>query len=208
MAFLTIDPGNVAPSQRTYHHGHSGSTVVPTLSRLWVEAMHMVGRSRYVPHLPRLCTQQKENTMARRIAMVLMGLVLTVGGAACAPKLVGPTAGAGYVFSLQVSDPIIWLGPVDPPVAAQFPEVAELLVQVQDAQGRPVDGVPISFAVESGWVGSVSVSPSRTRTRGGRARAIVSEPQTTGVVRVMARVDNTTAQATLTVLTYERKRTD
>jgi hypothetical protein len=146
--------------------------------------------------------------MARRIAMVVMGLVLTLGGAACAPKLVGPTAGSGYVFSLQVSDPIIWLGPVDSTVAARFPQVTELIVQVQDSQGRPVDGVPVTFEVEPGWERSISISPSHTNTRGGIARAHCSAPQTTGVVRIMARVDHTTAQATLTVLTYERKRSD
>ena len=79
---------------------------------------------------------------------------------------------------------------------------------MQDAQGQPVDGVPVTFEVESGWVGSVSLAPSHTSTRGGIARAIVSEPRTTGVVRVMARVDNTTAQAALNVRTYERRYQD
>jgi len=50
--------------------------------------------------------------MARRIAPVLTCLVLTLGGTACAPKLVGPTPGAGYRFSLEVSNPIIWLARV------------------------------------------------------------------------------------------------
>lgn len=142
--------------------------------------------------------------MARHLALVLMCLVLALGGVACVPKLVGPTAGSGYVFSLQVFAPIIWLGPpVDPLVATQFPQVAEVIVHVQDAQGRPVDGVPVTFEVEPAWAGSATLSPSQTSTRGGRARAIFSEPRTSGVVRVMARVDNTTAQATLTVLTYQ-----
>ena len=144
--------------------------------------------------------------MTRRIALVLTCLVLALGGAACAPKLVGPTAGSGYVFSLQVSDAIVWLGPVKAAGAAQFPQVAVLIVRVQDAQGRPVDGVPVTFEVEPGWASSASLSPSQTTTRGGIARAIFSEPRTTGVVRVMARVDNMTAQATVTVQTYERNR--
>ena len=59
--------------------------------------------------------------MARRMALVLMGLVLALEVPACAPKLVGPTAGSGYVFSLQVSQAIIWVGQVDSAVAAQFP---------------------------------------------------------------------------------------
>jgi hypothetical protein len=144
--------------------------------------------------------------MARRITLVLVCLVLGLGGAACAPKLVGPTAGSGYVFSLQVSDSLVWLGPVEPQVARQFPQVAELIVRVQDVQGRPVDGVPVTFEVEPGWVGSAAVSPSQTSTHSGIARAIFSEPRTIGVVWVMAHVDNTTAQARLTVLRYERRR--
>ena len=63
--------------------------------------------------------------MTRRIALVLTCLVLALGGAACASKLVGPTAGSGYVFSLQVSNAIIWVGQVPLAVAAQFPQVTE-----------------------------------------------------------------------------------
>ncbi len=141
--------------------------------------------------------------MARRMALVLMGLVLALEVPACAPKLVGPTAGSGYVFSLQVSQAIIWVGQVDSAVAAQFPQVAEVIVRVQDTQGRAVDGVPVTFELEPGWARSATLAPSQTTTRGGIARAVFSEPKTSGVVRVMARVDNTTAQARLLVQTYQ-----
>ena len=141
--------------------------------------------------------------MARRMALVLMALVLAWGGPACAPKLVGPAAGAGYVFSLQVSPTIIWVGQVDAAVAAQFPQVAEVIVRVQDAQGRAVDGVPVTFELEPEWARSAVLAPSQTTTRGGIARAVLSEPKTSGVVRVMARVDNTTAPTRLTVQTYQ-----
>jgi hypothetical protein len=141
--------------------------------------------------------------MARRMALVLMGLVLALEVPACAPKLVGPTAGSGYVFSLQVSQAIIWVGQVDSAVAAQFPQVAEVIVRVQDTQGRAVDGVPVTFELEPEWARSATLAPSQTTTRGGIARAVFSEPKTSGVVRVMARVDNTTAQARLLVQTYQ-----
>src|SRR5262245_3113449 len=144
--------------------------------------------------------------MARRIALVVVCLGLTLGGTACAPQRVGPTPGSGYVFSLQVSDPIIWLGPVPSILADRFPKTTELIVQVQDTQGRPVDGVPVTFDVEPEWARSVSISPSQTSTRGGIARAIFFEPQTIGVVRVMARVDTMMAQARVTVQTYEDNR--
>jgi len=140
--------------------------------------------------------------MARPVALVLTCLVLTLGGTACAPQLVGPTPAAGYRFSLEVSETIIWMGPGLSVGGTPFPPAAEVSVRVQDAQGHAVDGVPVTFEVEPGWVRSITLTPSQTRTRSGRARAIVSEPQTTGVVRVMAHVDNMTAQATLTVQRY------
>ena len=140
--------------------------------------------------------------MARRTALVLTCLVLVLGGTACAPKLVGPTPGAEYRFSLEVSNPTIWVGPGPFTGDAQFSQATALLVRVQDAQGRPVDGVPVTFEVEPGWERSLALAPTKTSTRGGIARAIVSNPQTTGVVHIMARVDNITAQVRLTVQRY------
>src|SRR5215472_11541399 len=114
--------------------------------------------------------------MARHMALVLICLVLLLGGTACVPKLVGPTPGAGYRFSLAVSNPIIWIEQGAFTGGAPFPQATELVVWVQDAQGRPVDGVPVTFEVEPGWVGSIALAPSQTSTRGGIARAILSAP--------------------------------
>ena len=141
--------------------------------------------------------------MARRLALVLMGLILVLGGAACAPKLVGPTAGAGYVFSLQVSAATIWFGVMDSTAATRFPQAAEVIVRVQDTQGRAVDGVPVTFELEPGWAKIGRLTPSQTTTQGGIARAVFSEPKTSGVVRIMVRVDNTTAQTRLVVQLYQ-----
>jgi len=141
--------------------------------------------------------------MIQRITLVLVCLGLACSGVACAPPRVGPTAGSGYVFSVQVSDPTVWLGFVNPAVAARFPQVAEVLVTVQDTQGRPVNDVPVMFELEPGWAERASLAPSETRTRGGMARALFSEPRTTGVVRILVRVDGTTAQVHLTVLSYQ-----
>jgi len=141
--------------------------------------------------------------MAQRLAWVLMSLILALAVPACAPKLVGPTAGSGYVFSLQTYPTLIWVGQVESSVAAQFPQVAEVIVRVQDAQGRAVDGVPVTFELEPEWAGSATLAPSQTTTRGGIARAVFSEPRTSGIVRVMARVDNTTAQTRLTIQSYQ-----
>src|SRR5262245_49567193 len=141
--------------------------------------------------------------MARHMAVVFLSLVLALEVPACAPKLIGPTAGSGYVISLQVSQAIIWVGQVDTAVAAQFPQVAEVIVGVEDAQGRGVDGDAVTFELEPAWARSAVPAPSQTTTRGGIARAVFSEPRTSGVVRIMARVDNTTAQTRLTVQTYQ-----
>ena len=140
--------------------------------------------------------------MVQHIILVSVCLGLACGGVACAPPRVGPTAGSGYVFSVQVSDSTVWLGPVDPAAAAQFPQVAAVLVTVQDTQGRPVDDVPVTFELEPGWARSATLAPSATRTRSGIARALFSEPRMTGMVQIMVRVDGTTAQGRLTVLSY------
>ena len=138
--------------------------------------------------------------MVRHMALVLTCLILTLGGTACAPQLVGPTPGAGYRFSLEVSEPTIWLvSGILVGNVRDLTQSTELIVRVQDAQGRPVDGVPVTFEVEPSWAQSIALAPSQTATRGGIARAVVSHPQTTGVVHILARVDHTTAQARLTV---------
>ena len=111
--------------------------------------------------------------MARRLAVVLMGLVLALGGPACAPKLVGPTAGSGYVFSLQTYPTIIWVGVVDLTAAARYPQAAEVIVRVQDAQGRAVDGVPVTFELEPEWASSAALAPSQTTTGGDSAGCLL-----------------------------------
>jgi|RhiMetdeSRZDD1v2_1073273.scaffolds.fasta_scaffold1137029_2 hypothetical protein len=146
--------------------------------------------------------------MSQRLALGLMGLALALTVPACAPKLVGPTAGSGYVFSLQVSQAIIWVGQVELSRLAQFPQVSEVSVRVQDAQGRVVDGVPVTFELEPAWASSITLAPTQTTTRGGIARAVISEPQTSGIVHIIARVDNTTAQARLTVQSYQGRSTN
>jgi hypothetical protein len=99
---------------------------------------------------------------------------------------------------MQVSTPVIWLGAFNPGLAERFPTTAEVSVRVQDVPGQPVDGVPVTFEVEPRWAQYASVSPSQVTTRSGMARTVF-EARLTGVVRVTARVDNTTAQTRITV---------
>src|SRR5437868_1861661 len=115
--------------------------------------------------------------MGRRITLVLVCCGLASGGGACAPPRLGPAAGSGYVVSVQVSNATVWLGPVDASVAARFPQVAAVMVTVQDAQGRPVDDVPVMFALAPAWAGSAALEPAAARTRGGKARSLFFEPR-------------------------------
>jgi hypothetical protein len=118
---------------------------------------------------------------------------------------VGPTASAGYFFSLKVSPRTIVLGAYDMSAARQVPTRAAVVVRVQDGQGRPVDGVEVAFELEPAWSGSAVLSPSTAVTHGGVARTIFSAPQTTGRVHIAARVDNTIARAALLVQIYEER---
>src|SRR5215510_5816822 len=102
--------------------------------------------------------------MTRRMMLALMGLVLVLGGPTCAPQLAGPTPGAGYVFSLQVFPDPIWVGALDLTAAARYPQVAEVIVRVQDAQGRAIDGVPVMFELEPEWARSATLAPAQTTT--------------------------------------------
>ncbi|HEY7494426.1 MAG TPA: Ig-like domain-containing protein [Candidatus Tectomicrobia bacterium] len=135
--------------------------------------------------------------MRQRLGLILVCLGLACSSIACAPALVGPTA-SGYAFSLQAAVPRIWLGVFDASSAERFPPLTEVMVRVQDASGQPVDGVPVTFAVDPAWAQHASVAPAQAVTRGGIARTIF-QAERIGVVRIMARVDNIVAQTRITV---------
>ena len=118
--------------------------------------------------------------------VLLLGLVVVCSSLACAPQFVGPTT-RGYVFALN-----------DPFIDIYLGDAAELIVSVRNAQGQPVDNLPVTFQVEPGWAQSASISPQVAYTRQGRARALF-QARTTGVVHVTVRVDNITQKAMITV---------
>jgi hypothetical protein len=124
----------------------------------------------------------------QRLRLVLLCLVLACSSMSCAPKLVGPTASGQYFF-LRV-DPSINLA-----------RVSELFVHVQNAQGQPLDGVPVTFELEPKWAQRATISPQQALTRGGTARAIF-QARTTGSARVIVRVDNATAEARINISSY------
>jgi hypothetical protein len=124
--------------------------------------------------------------MPHYMHITLLCLALIWGSMACAPaKRLGPTTPSGYFFSLRVSDTELFL------ILSGFsyehlPREAEVIVQVQNAQGQPVDDVPVEFAVAGMQI--AAVTPPRVLTHSGQARAVVT-PSTTGVARVVARVE-------------------
>jgi hypothetical protein len=119
---------------------------------------------------------------------VVLPLVLVVicSSLACAPQFVGPTT-RGYFFALD-----------DPFIDIYLGDTAELIVSVRNAQGQPVDNLPVTFVAEPGWAQSASIFPQVSYTRQGVAHALF-QTNTTGVVRVTVRVDNLSRKAMITV---------
>ena len=125
------------------------------------------------------------------VCWLLLCLLVVGSSLACTPqpKLVGPTVPSGYFFTARARDI----------KTERLPASAELTVRVQDAQGQPVDGVPVQFQVEPAWVSSASVSPQRAMTNSGTARAVF-QTERAGSARVQVRVENTTQEAIITVI--------
>jgi hypothetical protein len=134
--------------------------------------------------------------MVRYVPAVCLCLLLLWGSTACTLKSGQSSALSerGYRVSLRVSDPIIYFGLPD----ARYPQTAEVVVRVRDVQGQPIDGLTVRFSVEPSWTQYASLTPAEVRTRNGEARAVFAA-KTTGVVPVMARVDNVTLEAAITV---------
>jgi hypothetical protein len=71
-------------------------------------------------------------------------------------------------------------------MAEHLPREAAVIVQVQNAQGQPVDGVPVEFALTGQEI--AAVTPSQAVTSAGQVRAVL-RPSATGAARVVARVE-------------------
>jgi hypothetical protein len=123
--------------------------------------------------------------MRRWLYVFLLCFGLAWGSMACAPKLLGPT-GAGYYFTVQRFPASIFPG-----------QIAEVLVHVQDANGHPADDVPVTFQVEPAWAQRAAISPARTSTRAGTARATF-QAGTIGVAHILVGVDTETRTVAIT----------
>ena len=140
--------------------------------------------------------------MVRYVPTLCLCFMLLWVSTACAPKHHESAALSehGYRVSLHVSHTLIWLGSTP-----GFPQAAELIVRVRDAQDRPVDGIAVMFSVEPSWTQYASITPAEALTRNGEAHATF-QASTTGVVRVMTRVDTVTLGTTITVVGRETPR--
>jgi hypothetical protein len=122
----------------------------------------------------------------RRVGLLLLCLGLAGSGLACAPKRLGPTA-SGYYFTVRVLASSIYLQ-----------QTSEVRVEVQNAQGQPVDGVAVTFQVEPSWAQNASIMPQQALTQGGMARAVF-QAQTTGSIRIIVHVDNALQEVRISV---------
>jgi hypothetical protein len=122
----------------------------------------------------------------RYILLLLLCVAFLLGSTSCAPKFVGPTVPSGYFFTLVASNSII------------RNTSAEVIVQVRDAQGRPVDGVSVSFRTDASWQQSASLSPSHTITRAGQARSVF-QASVTGIVPLTVQVEDATQTVDIAV---------
>ena len=134
--------------------------------------------------------------MVRSVPIACLCCLLLWVSTACAPTHTALLSEHGYRVSLHISDTLIWMGFPRP----NFPEAAVLVVRVRDAQGQPVDGIPVRFSVEPSWTQNASFTPAEMLTRNGEAQTSF-QANTTGVVQVMARVDNVTCESTITIST-------
>ena len=138
--------------------------------------------------------------MTRYLSIALLGLALVWGVTACgAPKLVGPTPTQGYFVSVHVLDPSIYVVS-NTLTSEQETRKSTLLVRVQNAQGGPIDGVPVDFELAPNWVQYASITPSHATTRNGVARAFF-EAEDIGPARITVRVNGVTQEAIVVVET-------
>jgi len=76
---------------------------------------------------------------------------------------------------------------------------AAVVVHVQNGQGLPADGIPVTFQVDPAWARYVSIRPARALTQGGRVRVMLWADMV-GLVWITARVGTVTQRAAITVV--------
>lgn len=122
--------------------------------------------------------------------------------------MIGPTA-AGYYFAMTTTSGTLYFYPGSQPTtnsvaASDYPVLAQLTVQVENTQGRPVDGIPVAFELEpkSRLSGMLHISAAKATTKDGTVQVNVwldKSVEATSAGRIIARVDNMTAWTGMSV---------
>jgi hypothetical protein len=122
--------------------------------------------------------------------------------------LIGPTA-SGYYLSIQLTSPSLYFYTGGPPTpgsksALKHPVSTLLMVQVQDAQGEPVNGVSVAFELEprSQMAGKLLISNTKPVTQNGKVEVNVQLANKVGASaagQLIARVENMTISTGLSI---------
>ncbi len=128
-----------------------------------------------------------------RVRLILFLCVVLAGGSVLAADLLQPGAGStrrrglrgpttsGYYLSMRSTSPSLYFYPGPQPnpgsqAAIDYPVSTILVVRVQDAQGKPVDGVPVAFELnpKSQLAGKLLIANAKPVTKNGGGRTCVS----------------------------------
>jgi hypothetical protein len=120
----------------------------------------------------------------------MLCFVLIVSSVACTSTRVGPTVPSGYFFTLTTPGTVL------------LNDVTAVVVFVYDAQGRPVDGIPVVLQVEPAQAIHAPIVPQPAVTQRGKAE-VVLQPAQVGLVRITAVVEQTAQTVTIAVVRRE-----
>lgn len=119
------------------------------------------------------------------VHLVCLVCLVAVGG--CRPTIVGPTQPSGYRLTLPETSQTQRLHPLS------------LTVRVTDANGTPLDDVPVHFRIAPPWAPVAEVTPPMVTTRQGQASATF-RARTAGQMAVEITVEDHTQAISIAVL--------
>ncbi len=128
--------------------------------------------------------------LAKCVALLCLAVLWMALG--CAPKQPEPPLQSTSAYHVKVwvepsSD--IWLTPPNSTLPHNYQGFGVVSVEVTNAQGQPVDGVPVEFHLDPKWAQRASLTPTRADTQAGLAQAVLT-PDVIGLVWVEARVQD------------------
>jgi hypothetical protein len=116
--------------------------------------------------------------------IVVCGLLVLSG---CRPTMLGPTQPSGYRVRLPEASQALRFHPL------------VLTVQVTDANGQPLEDVPVHFQIPPAWTTVADVNPASVTTQQGQA-STTFRARTAGQMAVDITVEDRTDTVRITVL--------